>query len=99
VTWKRDELGNWAYLPDVAGARADIHGQYGKWYGEEYDQLSDELDTLVGAVGREVIELIKTEFPDPNPLGSLFSPYVGDLIIDRIKQKFLNLNSKEASYE
>lgn len=97
MTWKRDELGNWAYLPDVAGARADIHQQYDKWYGEEYDTLSDELDKLVGAVGREIIELIKDEFPDPNPLGSLFSPYVGDLIADRIREKYLNLNSKEES--
>jgi hypothetical protein len=99
VSWKRGEDGEWTYLPDVAQGRADIHGDYDAWYGEAYDRLSDHMDTLIGAVGREVIELIKEEFPDPNPLSSIFTPYVGDAIIDRIKQKYLNLNSKENSSE
>jgi len=33
-----------------------------------------------------VIEMIREEFPDPNPLSSIFTPYIGDGIIDNIEQ-------------
>lgn len=34
----------------------------------------------------DVIEMIKDEFPDPNPLASLFETYVGTAIINRINE-------------
>ncbi len=34
----------------------------------------------------DVIEMIRNEFPDPNPMASLFNEYVGDRIIRRIEE-------------
>lgn len=33
----------------------------------------------------DVIEMIRDEFPDPNPLSSIFTPYIGDGIIENIE--------------
>lgn len=32
----------------------------------------------------DVIHMIQEEFPDSNPLGSIFKPYLGDEIVNRI---------------
>lgn len=34
----------------------------------------------------DVILMITTDHPDPNPLASLFDPYIGDKIIKSINQ-------------
>lgn len=34
----------------------------------------------------DVIQMIRDEFPDPNPLSSIFTPYIGDGIIDNIEK-------------
>ncbi len=33
----------------------------------------------------DVIEMIRDDFPDPNPLSSIFTPYIGDGIIENIE--------------
>ncbi|WPH58245.1 hypothetical protein SEA_ALONE_115 [Streptomyces phage Alone3] len=33
----------------------------------------------------DVIEMIRDNFPDPNPLSSIFTPYIGDGIIEEIE--------------
>lgn len=33
----------------------------------------------------DVIHMIREEFPDPNPLSSIFTPYIGDGIIEIIE--------------
>lgn len=42
------------------------------------DRTREELEYLA--------ELIDYEFPDPNPLASIFNPYVGTLIVERIRR-------------
>lgn len=34
---------------------------------------------------QDVINMIELEFPDPNPLSTLFTPYIGDGIIENIE--------------
>jgi hypothetical protein len=34
----------------------------------------------------DVIRMIVSDFPDMNPMASLFSPYVGDSIVKRIEE-------------
>jgi len=34
----------------------------------------------------DVIQMIRDEFPDPNPLSSIFTPYIGDDIIENIEK-------------
>ncbi|APC46373.1 hypothetical protein HWB05_gp111 [Streptomyces phage BRock] len=34
----------------------------------------------------DVIALIRDEFPDPNPFSTLFTPYIGDDIIEAIEK-------------
>ena len=34
---------------------------------------------------QDVIDMIELEFPDPNPLSSIFTPYIGDGIIENIE--------------
>lgn len=33
----------------------------------------------------DVIQMIRDNFPDPNPLASIFTPYIGDIIIENIE--------------
>lgn len=33
----------------------------------------------------DVIQMIRDDFPDPNPLSSIFTPYIGDGIIEEIE--------------
>ncbi len=34
----------------------------------------------------DIIQMIRDDFPDPNPLSSIFTPYIGDAIIDTIEK-------------
>ncbi len=34
---------------------------------------------------QDVINMIELEFPDPNPLSSSFTPYIGDGIIENVE--------------
>jgi len=34
---------------------------------------------------QDVINMIELEFPDPNPLSSIFTPYIGDGIIENVE--------------
>lgn len=34
----------------------------------------------------DIIQMIRDDFPDPNPLSSIFTPYIGDGIIDTIEK-------------
>jgi hypothetical protein len=44
----------------VAEERASIHGDLDRWYGEEYDSLSEMLDALLRAHAHELAEKIRT---------------------------------------
>lgn len=33
----------------------------------------------------DVIKMIAKDYPDPNPLSSVFTPYIGDRIVDAIE--------------
>lgn len=33
----------------------------------------------------DVIKMITEDYPDPNPLSSVFTPYIGDHIVDAIE--------------
>lgn len=35
---------------------------------------------------REVADLIESKFPDPNPLSSIFKPYVGRQIVSELRR-------------
>lgn len=52
--------------------------------------MSGALDVYASEIRAEVLreaaDLIDQEFPDPNPLASVFEPYVGDRITDRLRQ-------------
>jgi len=54
---------------------SDYHVGTQDGYKAGYNQALDDLR-----------ELIEWEFPDPNPLSSIFSSYIGHDIIDRINQ-------------
>jgi hypothetical protein len=45
----------------VEEERASIHGDLDRWYGEEYDRLSELLDDLLQAHAHELAEKIRAE--------------------------------------
>ncbi|MFI6444696.1 hypothetical protein [Kitasatospora sp. NPDC050543] len=45
----------------VAEERASIHGDLDRWYGAEYDSLSELLDDLLQAHAHELAEKIRAE--------------------------------------
>lgn len=55
---------------------------------EYYDGNAELVDRLLsdhrGDIRHEAAEEIRTELPDPNPLASIFKPYVGTLAANLI---------------
>lgn len=56
---------------------------------EFYDGAQAGYVEGYNAALREAIEMIREEFPDPNPLSSIFTPYIGHEIVDKLEQKLV----------
>jgi len=52
----------------------------------EYDRFIKALDAYRAQVLREAADNIDAQFKDPNPLASVFAPYVGDRITDALRK-------------
>lgn len=57
------------------------------WDNYTSEQKNAALDDHTAEVMREVAQLIEERFPDPNPLGSIFRPYIGDEIVTALRQE------------
>lgn len=66
------------WRPSVAAAKAEIHSQLDRWYGEEYDNLAEWLDDLEKAVRREWAEKLREAQRNlPDPMGRHFYTHTG----------------------
>ena len=57
------------------------------WDNYTPEQKNAALDDHTAEVMREVAQLIEERFPDPNPLSSIFQPYIGDKIVTALRQE------------
>lgn len=79
IRYAHSMAGYLGHIPEVDGPVPDI-----------YFAAADEAVRVADAEQLElldsIIRMIEQDFPDPNPLASIFSPYVGDEIVNRLKQ-------------
>ncbi|WP_327292477.1 hypothetical protein [Streptomyces sp. NBC_01198] len=68
--------------PSVAEAKGAIVALLD---GTDLCELHELLSGLVQAGANEIADIVREEFPDPNPLGSLFGGFVGEDIVQRIR--------------
>ena len=57
-----------------------------EWPAQVDKILSAHREQVRRETLREVADLVAKGFPDPNRLGSLFSPYVGDRIVTELRR-------------
>lgn len=51
---------------------------------KQYGMTRADMETVISGLEKHISENIRDEFPDPNPLASLFSGYLGDDIADYV---------------
>jgi hypothetical protein len=69
--------------PSIAEAKGAIHALLDF---PDLPELYELLDGLVAAAAHEIADVVRDEFPDPNPLGSLFGGFLGEDIVQRIRE-------------